>query len=1415
MNGGPNRKEGWRVGRNYLITRRPVNLPGFFYKKLYKMIKTSTSGLSIIIILLLAFTHGQVNAQLFGFDPEDMQSAENGHHHREISDPFDDPANVMRFLERFSGVADKIVGGEDVEIEDYPWQISLQLSPAYGGGHFCGGTIINREWIVTAAHCVVMEGEDEDDEDFHLTPQHLRIRAGFSRMDSQEGRYFNISEIVAHPDYTTDDFSSDIALIRLSSEIDLDDPGMARVDIVSMDDASQGLTDPGVMAKVSGWGRLEYEGRAANQLQAIEVPIKHISETAYTSSFISDDMIIAGTDDMDSCQGDSGGPMVVPDGNGWYKLAGVVSWGVECGREGYPGVYARVSYFEDWIGEYVVLSDPNRYNILWAEGFESPAEDGSLPEGWEVKRNTEEDGGLSGDTLRDIETDIPFTWFVITEDNYPYSQGEAGTYIRSGNGAMHISWDSPDYTWAFSPEVELPESMENPEISFWPWISNDRQNNYITRFFLMVQAGENLDTLLEWTDGINNMFAENISVPLDDYTGQNVRFAFVHEWNDGFQMSVDDIVVRQENQAAMALWKVDDGAEPLSGAAIEIPGVDDFLTDENGEAEVPVYLGPYEYEYTVSKQGYYEYSGSVHITENGQIESVSLEKIPMPEILVDTDRVNIEIFRGFEGESTMSIFNPGDAELEYALFAYPGNPHDADTMDILGTKVALYDNYKETPGTSIGEAGRGTDQAEKVSTQEKYDESVEIHHDSGFGNNSIGTGEPASFITAVRFTTEDLAPYYSIYELGEVKYHISQDEFSSVVVKVWEGGSAIGPSTEVYSEDITDQVQVNRWSTHVLHETIPLRPGLEYWIGYAIETTGGFPASVDQGPMVENKGGWMYFNRNWSLLTDLNDELDYNWCIRGTLYLAEQVDWLSFEPQSSTVAAGEEREVLMKFDAGSLDIGEYYAQILVQNNAEESLVIPVHMSVITPRFDVTFEIIDQEGDTIEDAVVSIEGAANEAGDYLFEQVLEGTHEYTVEKEGYRTASGKIVVGDSDFTEQIFLIQEDTELVALEILILDEFGQEVEDAYFHLGGFGGHHSDDNGQVNLSVISGTFTYHAAKTGFEPVEGEITVSGEQQPQQVVIEMTYLRFNVTAGANLEEAGSVSGGGEYYYGETVTLMAEASTGYHFAYWMEGPVVVSDDVEYSFEITSDRNFIGVFDINTYIITATAEGNGGIEPYGEVEVIHGEDAGFSITPLPGNYIEDVLVDQESIGPVDSYTFENVTSDGHTIHAIFETHTYEVTITREGNGSVDPEGVVTVLHGDNLPMAFTPDQDHHLADILVDDESIGVYKEYILMNITSDMSVHAIFEFSVGISSVDQVGEVIVYPVPAREYIHIESERNISAIEITDMSGRSVYYEQVNANFHSINVSGFREGVYILRISTGEGIVSRVIQLTDTR
>jgi secreted trypsin-like serine protease len=240
------------------------------------------------------------------------------------------------------GDSSEIVGGFPIGIEEAPWQISLQ-DPGFG--HFCGGSILSADFVITAQHCTEFGGQ-------------MQVLAGVDRLsDAGSGQVVDVAEVIPFPGFTDPTQGKDVSLLRLAAPIELDGVRTAPIAIADASAVSLGLTDPGVVSTVSGWGALTEGGPSPDDLQAVEVPIisNEEAQASYPSETITEDQIGAGLlaeGGKDSCQGDSGGPLVVPDAEGTgFLLAGVVSWGFGCARPDAPGMYGRVSSFADFINE--------------------------------------------------------------------------------------------------------------------------------------------------------------------------------------------------------------------------------------------------------------------------------------------------------------------------------------------------------------------------------------------------------------------------------------------------------------------------------------------------------------------------------------------------------------------------------------------------------------------------------------------------------------------------------------------------------------------------------------------------------------------------------------------------------------------------------------------------------------------------------------------------------------------------------------------------------------------------------------------------------------------------------------------------------------------------------------------------------
>ncbi|XP_029161396.1 trypsin-1-like [Nylanderia fulva] len=223
----------------------------------------------------------------------------------------------------------RIIGGTSTTIDKYPYQVSLH----YNNKLVCGGSIISKEWILTAAHCV-----------YGLKVSLFKIRVASSYHDNGGILITDISSIIWHESFDEDNYDYDVALIKLLKPLSLD----RNTKIITLATPSI-VIKTGNNAVVSGWGKTSANGESSKVLQTLKIPIfdQEACRKVYARwRIVTPNMLCAGftTGGKDTCQGDSGGPLVYNS-----VQIGIVSWGAQCASAGYPGVYTRISTIRSWI----------------------------------------------------------------------------------------------------------------------------------------------------------------------------------------------------------------------------------------------------------------------------------------------------------------------------------------------------------------------------------------------------------------------------------------------------------------------------------------------------------------------------------------------------------------------------------------------------------------------------------------------------------------------------------------------------------------------------------------------------------------------------------------------------------------------------------------------------------------------------------------------------------------------------------------------------------------------------------------------------------------------------------------------------------------------------------------------------------
>lgn len=256
----------------------------------------------------------------------------------------------------------RIVGGQEADPGEWPWQVAIvQRGADTYNGQFCGGSLISRDWVLTAAHCAGS-----------LTPDDIDVAAGIHNLVAPDPGFLRVgvAEIIIHPGWYGGG-DNDIALLRLAEPID-ERPAAADALPIAFIEPAPGDSPAftGVTSVVTGWGNTLGQPDPGGvdfpeALHEVEVPVvsNEYCNSVYFGT-ITDNMLCAGLlrGGADSCQGDSGGPLVVfDDATGGRLLAGIVSFGQGCGIPGIPGVYTRVSSFADWLREVTVPFAPTAW----------------------------------------------------------------------------------------------------------------------------------------------------------------------------------------------------------------------------------------------------------------------------------------------------------------------------------------------------------------------------------------------------------------------------------------------------------------------------------------------------------------------------------------------------------------------------------------------------------------------------------------------------------------------------------------------------------------------------------------------------------------------------------------------------------------------------------------------------------------------------------------------------------------------------------------------------------------------------------------------------------------------------------------------------------------------------------------------
>jgi hypothetical protein len=324
------------------------------------------------------------------------------------------------------------------------------------------------------------------------------------------------------------------------------------------------------------------------------------------------------------------------------------------------------------------------------------------------------------------------------------------------------------------------------------------------------------------------------------------------------------------------------------------------------------------------------------------------------------------------------------------------------------------------------------------------------------------------------------------------------------------------------------------------------------------------------------------------------------------------------------------------------------------------------------------------------------------------------------------------------------------------------------------------------------------------------QVEMTGDRE---LVAHFQPVYYDIILGASPESGGTVAGEGSYAFGSEVTVVATPEQGWDFNGWRESGQLVSSQPSYTFNVTGNRNLTAHFSIQSFLVSAQVQPQGSGTVSGTGTYNYGDTANLIAVKYSGWMFAGWEENGEIVSTENPWSFQ--VFENRSFIARMETTARELVVEVQGEGTTTPPAGTYEYHlGEVVELNALPGENWIFSHWKVNDDTL--YVPDISITIDGDVTATAVFDDATSDGLTTMEDAVSVFPVPAsgRLNIVLSGLSGTLQLRLVNINGQQVKYKEVITTHaqeqqFSLDISGVKPGVYILKIIEGNQMVQRKV------